>query len=83
MIDNELISLSAPSMIRSTGDFLETIFLLNNSQFPFRQAMTAKSIGHAMMHSRKDAFYVGYNVEIDSRSAQRVRNFIGNCGQIK
>jgi len=83
MIDEDVISLPTPSMITNKGDFIESLFLLKNSQFPFSQVVLAKSIGHAMQPTRKAPTYVGYNVDIDSKSEQRVRNYIGNCSQIK
>lgn len=81
MIDSDLVPLPAPSMLKDNNYSIEALFILKKSQFPFKRVMSAKQIGHVMQLSREAPTYVGYVVEFDDKSVQRVRNYIENCEQ--
>ena len=81
MIDSDVLPLPAPFSLKNVDGYVNAMFILTRPQF--RRLMSAKRIGHAMQLSREAAFFVGYYVEVDAKSGPRVRDFIGNCVQIK
>lgn len=81
MIDGDDLPLPAPFRLANENGFVNAMFALTAPQF--RRVMSAKQIGHGMQISREAPTFVGYHVDIDGKSAPRVRDFIGNCVQIK
>ena len=77
-IDGHQIPLDAPFDLFNDKGYLNAFFRLTPAQF--RMVSSARrSVGHSMQITRDAQMYVGYHVDIDASSTQRIKNFITNC----
>ncbi len=77
MVDNDYLYLDRPVKLTAENDYINASFLLKPAHF--ERIMHAKRVGHAMQTVKDAPTFVGYSVDIDKASADRVRHFIGNC----
>ncbi len=76
-IDDGYLDLDRPAKLTAENDYINASFLLRPVHF--ERIMHAKRVGHAMQMTKDAPTFVGYSVDIDKASADRVRHFIGNC----
>ncbi len=76
-INDDDLPLGSPAKIEGVDGFVNATFFLSRNLF--ERVAAAGSVGHAMQPFKESPSFVGYSVDIDKPSADRVRNFIGNC----
>jgi len=76
-LDRRLVPLDPPTSIEAKGEYLNAMFIAPAEFLIGMQ--TAVSVGHAMQVTREAPTFVGYSVDIDASSRQRVRTYARNC----
>jgi len=67
----------APSKLEVANGLLNSIFQI--SRFDAAAISQADSVGHAMQTTATAPTFIGYNIDIDDRSRQRIQGFIESC----
>lgn len=80
-VDDDDLPLDKPAQLTAENDYLNASFLLKSADF--ERILSAKRVGHVMQPVKDSPTFVGYSVDIDKASADRVRHFIGNCLAVK
>ena len=77
-VDDEIFPIAGPIQIENVSGDVNAMFVLTPEQF--RKVQSAqRSIGHAMQLTYEAPTFVGYTVDIDKKSKQKFRTFLGNC----
>lgn len=82
LIDGSVLKLSSLQSMKINDGYLNMVFDLTAKQFQ-QIAGVKKSIGHAIQVSYEAPTFVGYTVDTDSMSTQRIKSFITNCATNK
>ncbi len=76
-VDDDKLNLNTPARLTADNGIINATFLLKPAHF--ERIINAKRVGHTMQRTKDAPSFVGYWVDIDSASADRVRHFLGNC----
>lgn len=76
MLSDETIRVQ-PTQVEAKDDYVNVMLPLDRTKL--LKMASAKSIGHAMQMSYENIWFVGYRVDVDKASVERVKNFLMNC----
>ena len=76
MLSDESIHVQ-PIQVEAKDDYVNVMLPLDRTKL--LKMASAKSIGHAMQMSYENVWFVGYRVDVDKASVERVKNFLMNC----
>lgn len=77
-VDNDTVRLPQQARMFDREGWLNTMISLTREQ-AVRAMGAKKSLGHAMQASYEAPSFIGYRVDIDAESGDKVRNFLTNC----
>ncbi len=80
-VDNDDLPLNPPARLTAEKGYISATFLLKPAHV--ERVINAQRVGHAMQQERDAPTFIGYTVDIDKASADRVRHFLGNCLAVK
>ncbi len=78
LIDSRTVPLGKPSRIKDNHGFLNASFLLSPQQIK-KISLARESIGHAMQVTREAPTFVGYRVDLNVDTSNKLRDFISTC----
>lgn len=78
LIDSRTVPLGKPSRIKDDHGFLNAMFVLSPEQIK-QTSLARESIGHAMQVSREAPTFVGYRVDFNVDTSNKLREFISTC----
>lgn len=76
-LDSEALPLPTPKELLADGGIIKAFILLSPEHM--RGLQTASKVGHAMQVARDAPTFVGYTVDIDAASRNKVSTFSRNC----
>jgi len=82
LIDDRTVPLGNPARIKDDHGFLNVMFVLVPEQIK-KTSLARESIGHAMQISREAPTFVGYRVDFNVDTSNKLRDFISTCSSKK
>lgn len=78
LIDSRTAPLGKPSRITDDHGFLNAMFVLSPEQIK-QTSLARESVGHAMQVSQEAPTFVGYRVDFNIDTSNKLREFISTC----